>query len=83
MCITKKIGLKKCFRKYGTNKKGKGRKDGGYSRLVVNNKQKNSEFRAYTFIENSLKELGWNVKNPNTNLGGKFIHSMKHCKIKF
>lgn len=26
---------------------------------------KNSEFRAYVFIENSLKDAGWNIKNPS------------------
>jgi type I restriction-modification system DNA methylase subunit len=32
---------------------------------------KNSEFRAYTFIQNSLKELGWNAKNPSFNNTGQ------------
>lgn len=32
---------------------------------------KNSEFRAYAFIPNSLKELGWNVKNPSFNISGQ------------
>lgn len=33
--------------------------------------KKNSEFRAYTFIPNSLKELGWNIKNPSFNSMGQ------------
>ncbi|QQV75035.1 hypothetical protein H6P87_00580 [Rickettsia tillamookensis] len=32
---------------------------------------KNSEFRAYVFIQNSLKELGWNIKNPYFNTHGQ------------
>lgn len=32
---------------------------------------KNSEFRAYNFIPNTLKELGWNIKNPSFNVGGQ------------
>ncbi|WP_342270345.1 N-6 DNA methylase [Rickettsia endosymbiont of Orchestes rusci] len=32
---------------------------------------KNSEFRAYAFIQNSLKELGWNIKNPSINSNGQ------------
>ncbi len=31
----------------------------------------NSEFRAYHFIQESLKEIGWIVKNPNFNSGGQ------------
>lgn len=31
----------------------------------------NSEFRAYIFIENSLKELGWDIRNPNVHSTGQ------------
>ncbi|MCC8483471.1 MAG: SAM-dependent methyltransferase [Rickettsia endosymbiont of Labidopullus appendiculatus] len=39
---------------------------------------KNSEFRAYVFIENSLKELGWNVKNPNRYADGE-VYTQGEC----
>lgn len=29
-----------------------------------------SEFQSYTYIVNSLKQLGWNVRNPNRNADG-------------
>lgn len=37
-----------------------------------------SEFRAYVFIENSLKELGWNVKNPNRYADGE-VYNQGEC----
>lgn len=39
---------------------------------------KNSEFRAYTFIENSLKELGWNTKNPARFADGE-VYTQHEC----
>lgn len=42
------------------------------------NEIKNSEFRAYVFIENSLKELGWNVKNPNRYSDGE-VYTQGEC----
>lgn len=39
---------------------------------------KDSEFRAYVFIENSLKELGWNVKNPNRYADGE-VYTQGEC----
>lgn len=44
----------------------------------MSRKQKDSEFRAYVFIENSLKELGWNVKNPNRYADGE-VYTQGEC----
>jgi type I restriction-modification system DNA methylase subunit len=44
----------------------------------MSKKQKDSEFRAYVFIENSLKELGWNVKNPNRYADGE-VYTQGEC----
>jgi len=40
--------------------------------------RRDSEFRAYVFIENSLKELGWNVKNPNRYADGE-VYNQGEC----
>ena len=44
----------------------------------ANSTTKDSEFRAYVFIENSLKELGWNVKNPNRYADGE-VYTQGEC----
>ena len=44
----------------------------------MSNKQKDSEFRAYVFIENSLKDLGWNTKNPNKYADGE-VYTQGEC----
>ncbi len=46
--------------------------------MAQNKKTKDSEFRAYVFIENSLKELGWNVKNPNRHADGE-VYNQGEC----
>lgn len=45
---------------------------------MSNIKQKDSEFRAYIFIENQLKEIGWNVKNPNRYADGE-VYTQGEC----
>jgi type I restriction enzyme M protein len=37
-----------------------------------------SEFRAYVFIENSLRVIGWNVKNPNRYEDGE-VYTQGEC----
>lgn len=44
----------------------------------ANSTIKDSEFRAYVFIENSLKDLGWNVKNPNRYADGE-VYTQGEC----
>lgn len=44
---------------------------------------KNSEFSAYVFIQNTLKELGWNVKNPLSNGGGQVYTQHEALKDTF
>lgn len=37
-----------------------------------------SEFRSYTYIKNTLKKLGWNIKNPNRDINGK-VYAQGEC----
>ena len=41
-------------------------------------KPKNSEFRAYTWIESSLKDLGWNTRNPAKDPAGQ-VYTQREC----
>lgn len=40
--------------------------------------KKDSESRAYIFIENSLKDIGWNIKNPNRYPDGE-VYTQNEC----
>lgn len=40
--------------------------------------RKNSEFQSYVYIKNELKELGWNVKNPNKDPSGQ-LYTQHEC----
>lgn len=41
-------------------------------------KRKDSEFRAYTWIESGLKDLGWNTHNPSSNPQGQ-VYTQHEC----
>ena len=45
---------------------------------MAKKQQKDSEYRAYIFIENSLKEIGWNIKNPNRFDDGE-VYTQSEC----
>lgn len=40
--------------------------------------KENSEVQSYTYIKNELKELGWNVKNPNRVPSGQ-LYTQQEC----
>lgn len=40
--------------------------------------KKNSEFQSYTYIKNELRELGWNVRNPNRAPSGQ-LYTQHEC----
>lgn len=40
--------------------------------------KKDSEFQSYTYIKNELRELGWNVKNPNRDPIGQ-LYTQQEC----
>ena len=41
-------------------------------------KPKDSEFRAYAWIESSLKDLGWNTRNPAKDPAGQ-VYTQHEC----
>ncbi|MCJ7633697.1 SAM-dependent methyltransferase [Candidatus Bathyarchaeota archaeon] len=41
-------------------------------------KKKDSEFRAYAWIESALKDLGWNTHNPSSDLQGQ-VYTQHEC----
>lgn len=46
-------------------------KDAVVTQKKSRKKAKDSEFQSYTYIKNELKDLGWNVKNPNRQADGQ------------
>lgn len=40
--------------------------------------KRNSEFQSYTYIKNELRELGWNVRNPNRDASGQ-LYTQHEC----
>lgn len=39
---------------------------------------RNSEFNSYVFIKNELKDLGWNIRNPNRDPSGE-VYTQQEC----
>jgi type I restriction enzyme M protein len=39
---------------------------------------RNSEFNAYVYIKNELKDLGWNTRNPNRAPDGE-VYTQQEC----
>lgn len=39
---------------------------------------RNSEFNSYVYIKNELKELGWNIRNPNRDPDGE-VYTQQEC----
>lgn len=40
--------------------------------------KRDSEFQSYTYIKNELRELGWNIKNPNRDTSGQ-LYTQHEC----
>jgi type I restriction enzyme M protein len=47
---------------------------------IMATKNRNSEVRLYEFIPASLRELGWNTKNPNRHSGGE-VYTQNECLL--
>jgi len=45
---------------------------------IKRTKKRDSEFQSYTYIKNELRELGWNVKNPNRESNGQ-LYTQQEC----